>query len=80
MNAGLVGEGTEARDRVVERNVDLHCLSDVVLNLQKTSAAGLVHPGQVSTNFLQLLQLILASDVLAAADDHAGQETTEGLS
>jgi hypothetical protein len=33
MDTGLVGEGTEARDVVVERNVDLDVIGDELLNL-----------------------------------------------
>ena len=37
VDAGLVGEGAEARDGVVERRVDLDSLGDHILNLVPVS-------------------------------------------
>ena len=59
VDTGLVGEGTETSDVVVEGDVDLDGLGDQVLDL------------------LQLLEAVLALDVLGVGDHHAGHQTTE---
>ena len=59
VDAGLVGEGAEASDGIVEGDVDLDSLGDHVLDL------------------LELVQLVLALDVLRGRDDHAGHQATE---
>lgn len=59
VDAGLVGEGAEARDGVVEGCVDLDGLGDQILEL------------------LDLVQLVLALDVIWACDQHASQETAK---
>ena len=60
VNTGLVGEGTETGDVVVEGNVDLNSFGNEVLDV------------------LDLLQLVLALDVLGVGNHHAGHETTQG--
>lgn len=60
VDAGLVSEGTETGDVVVEGNVDLNSLGNKVLNV------------------LDLLQLVLALDVLGVGNHHTGHETTQG--
>jgi len=59
VDTGLVGEGGETGDVVVEGDVDLDRVGDQVLNS------------------LELVQVVLALDVVAVGDDHAGHETTE---
>lgn len=59
VDTGLVGEGGETGDVVVEGDVDLDRVGDQVLN------------------GLELVQVVLALDVVAVGDDHAGHETTE---
>ena len=54
VNTGLVGEGTETGDVVVERNVDLDGLGNEVLDV------------------LELLQPVLALDVVAVGNHHTG--------
>lgn len=59
VDAGLMGEGAEPGDVVVEGDVDLDGLRDEIL--------------QVS----ELVQFVLAHDVVAVGDNHAGHETAE---
>lgn len=59
VDTGLVGEGGETGDVVVEGNVDLDRVGDQVLN------------------GLELVQVVLALDVVAVGDDHAGHETAK---
>lgn len=59
VDAGLVGEGAEPGDVVVEGDVDLDGLRDEIL--------------QVS----ELVQFVLAHDVVAVGDNHAGHQTAE---
>ena len=59
MDTGLVGEGRETGDVVVEGDVDLDRVGDQVLN------------------GLELVEVVLALDVVAVGDNHAGHETTE---
>lgn len=59
VDTGLVGEGGETGNVVVEGDVDLDRVGDQVLN------------------GLELVQVVLALDVVAVGDDHAGHETTE---
>ena len=59
MNTGLVGEGGETGNVVVEGNVDLDRVGDQVLN------------------GLELVQVVLALDVIAVGDNHAGHQTTQ---
>ena len=59
VNTGLVGEGTETGDVVVERNVDLDGLGNKVFNV------------------LELLQPVLALDVVAVGNHHTGHQTTK---
>jgi hypothetical protein len=61
VDAGLVGEGAEPSDGIVEGNVDLHGLGDHVLY------------------FFQLVQVVLARDVVVIRDNHACEETTKRL-
>lgn len=59
VDTGLVGEGAESGDVVVEGDVDLDGLGDQVLDI------------------LELLQLVLALDVLGVGDHHAGHQATK---
>lgn len=59
VDAGLMGEGAEPGDVVVEGDVDLDGLRDEIL--------------QVS----ELVQFVLAHDVVAVGDNHAGHKTAE---
>lgn len=59
VDTGLVGEGTETSDVVVEGDVDLDGLGDELLNV------------------LELVELVLAHDVVAVGDDHAGHQATK---
>ena len=59
VDTGLVGEGAETGDGVVEGSVDLNSLGDQVLEL------------------LELVELVLALDILGAGDNHASHQTTK---
>lgn len=59
MDTGLVGEGGETGDVVVEGDVDLDAVGDKVLDL------------------LELVEVVLALDVVTVGDNHASHETTE---
>lgn len=59
VDTGLVGEGAETGDVVVEWNVDLHSLGDQVLKI------------------LQLVELVLAQDIVTVGNDHAGHKTSK---
>jgi hypothetical protein len=76
VDTGLVGEGAEARDGVVEGRVDLDGLGNHILNLEG-SAWPVTDAGYV-TNLLEHVQLVLALDIVGGAHDHAGEKTAEG--
>lgn len=59
VDTGLVGEGTETGDVVVEGNVDLDGFGHEILNL------------------LELMELVLALDIVAIGGHHTGHQTTE---
>jgi len=85
VDTGLVGEGAETGDGVVEGSVDSNGLGDHVLNLFHTlletelGFAKMLLGGFRPAYLLDHVKLVLALGVLRGADRHAGKETTEGL-
>jgi len=59
VDTGLVGEGGETGNVVVEGNVDLDRVGDEILD------------------GLELVQVVLALDVIAVGDNHAGHQATQ---
>ena len=76
VDAGLVGEGAEARDGVVEGRVDLDGLGNHILDLKWSASP--VKDGVCVTDLLEHVQLVLALDIVGGAHDHAGKKTAEG--
>jgi len=60
VDTGLVSEGTETGDVVVERDVDLDVIGNEILN------------------FLELLEVVLAEDIITVGRHHPGHEATKG--
>lgn len=76
VDTGLVGEGAETRDRVVEGRVDLDGVGNQVLELQRSAV--FLDRVENSTYLLEHVELVLALDIVGAGHDHAGQKTAKG--
>ena len=76
VNAGLVGEGAEASDRVVERRVDLYGLGNHIFNLVEELVKAQIRIIPL-THLLYHVEFVLALDVVWAGNNHPRHESTK---
>lgn len=77
VDTGLVREGAEAGDRVVEGYVHLNRLGNHILDLRCVSSAPTPETDTSASHLLEHVELVLALDILGAGHHHAGQKTAE---
>lgn len=81
VDTGLVSEGAEACDGVVEGGVDLNSRGDHVLNLGDQEVRAISTKRRLGccvTHLLEHVELVLALDVLRGAHNHASKKTAKG--